>query len=134
MGFKYTDLAKATKVATVDVGDGEHVVQVTFRHAFITPALAADLATLGGAEGKKVDSLPSTERAAVVAAIARASEHIAQLVTHWDLEGDTEGEMFPLDAQVIATKLPIDFQMRVLGGCLSESRAGEAPAPAGKAG
>ena len=126
MGFKYKDLAKATKDATVEIGDDEgSVLHITFRHSFITPALAADIATLGAAEGRDMEKLPSTERAAVVTAIRAASAHIANLVTWWDLEDD-EGVMFPLDADDIATKLPIDFQMRVLGACLRESRAGEA--------
>lgn len=127
MGFKYKDLAKKTKRISVDLGDGD-VLQVEFRHHLITPALAADFATLGAAEGKKVDSLPSAERAAIVAAIRAASDHLAELVTWWDLDADDDS-MFPLNAAVMAAKLPIDFQMRVLGACLHESRAGEASAP-----
>lgn len=124
MGFSYLDLGKATKDATVTL-DGGQELRITYRHAYVTVALVADLMTLGSAEGQSVDGMAPADQAAVIEAIKRTPAHLATLVTHWDLE-ISKGKMFPLDAGEIAAKLPLPFQMQVLGACVHESRAGEA--------
>lgn len=124
MGFSYLDLGKATKDATVTL-DGGQELHITYRHAYVTVALVADLMTLGRADGQDMDGLAATEQTAVLDAIKRTPAHLATLVTKWDLE-ISKGKMFPLDAEEIAAKLPLPFQMQVLGACVRETRAGEA--------
>ena len=124
MGFRYTDLNQQTKDASVTL-DGGETLHITYRHAYVTVALVADLMTLGNADGKAMDGLPASEQLAVLEAIKRTPQHIVTLVTKWDVTLDDD-VMFPLDAGEIAAKLPLTFQMQVLGACVRESRAGEA--------
>ncbi len=115
MGFKYKDLAKKTKRATLDLGDGD-TIAFEFRTGMVTPRFLADIQTLDDVEHLTPD---------VVLAI---SEHVARLLTTWDVEDD-DGSMFPLDPTRLAADIAAQVQLAILFTCIAEMKPGEATAP-----
>lgn len=130
MGFSYKDLAKKTKKAHLDLDDGDRI-NFAFRHQLITPRLVADLSAL---DGMREDS-----PAEVSAKLLGVSEHVARLLTEWDVTEADGTTMFPLVADRLAEDIPLEIQMRLLMACVNEmqgngssqgNNAGEAPAAA----
>jgi len=128
MPIKFSDLARDTKAATLDVGGGD-TIAFRFRHGLITPRLMHDFLAL---DVSRLEQATVDEQEAAMMAI---SAHLARLVTEWDVL-DSDGSMFPLDAARLAADIPLLVQVRMLQTCLagmSEASAGEAAAPGASA-
>lgn len=125
MPIKFSDLAKATKSATLDVGDGD-TISFRFRHGLVTARLLHDLLSLDEAY------MQAASPAQVDESIMGICEQVARLVAEWDLLDADGVSMFPLDAQRLAADIPISLQARILRVCMAEmTTQGEASAPEG---
>lgn len=126
MPLRFTDLARDTKSATLELGGGESIC-FRFRHGLITPRLMHDFLAL---DASRLEHATVDEQEASMMAI---SGHLARLLTEWDVL-DSDGSMFPLTADRLAADIPLLVQVRLLQTCLAEmSSTGEAAAPVASA-
>jgi hypothetical protein len=121
MPLRFSDLARGTKAAVLDLGDGD-VIRFRFRHGLITPRLMHDFLAL---DESHIQRATADEQEATMMAI---SAHLARLMTEWDVLDADGTSMFPLDADRLASDIPLLVQVRLLRTCLAEMAPGEAPA------
>jgi hypothetical protein len=123
MPIKFSDLAKATKSATIEVGEEGDTITFRFRHGLITPRFVQDLLALD--EGR----LKGATAGEAAAAVQAVSEQLAHVVAEWDVTEADGATMFPLDPARLAAEIPLDVQVQMLFTILSEMRPGEVTAP-----
>src|SRR5260221_6813873 len=121
--MKFSDLAKATKPATISVGDEGDTISFRFRHGLITPRFVQDLLAL---DESRLKGATAGEAAAAVQAV---SSQVAHVVSEWDVTEADGKTMFPLDPARLAADIPISVQVQMLFTILAEMRPGEVNAP-----
>ena len=120
MPIRFSDLARETKGASVDVGGGD-AIHFEFRHHLITPQFMHTLYAL--------EAVEQASAAQQQAAIRAVSEQVARLVTEWDVLDEDDVSMYPLTVERLAD-FPLIIQLRILNQCVAEMQpAGEASAP-----
>lgn len=121
MPFKFTDLAKKTKSATLDLGDGD-VIQFEFRPALITPQFIHALSAL---DASRMQTATADQADATIQSV---SDQVARIVASWDVQED-DGSPFPLDPARLKADIPIQAQVAILMACMQAMQPGEATAP-----
>ena len=121
MPLRFSDLARDTKAAVLDLGHGDEI-RFRFRHGLITPRLMHDFLALDESHIKR--ATVDEQEASMMA----VSAHLARLLTEWDVLDADGVSMFPLTAERLAADIPLLVQVQLLRCCLAEMAPGEARA------
>ena len=119
MPIRFSDLARDTKGASIDVGGGD-AIHFEFRHNLITPAYMHTLYALQAMD----DASPAEQEAAIRA----VCEQVARLVVEWDVLDEDDVSMYPLTVARLLD-FPLVLLLRILNQCVAEMQPGEASAP-----
>lgn len=121
MPMRFTDLARDTMAATLDVSGA--VIHFRFRPGLITPRFMHDFLQLDESRMKGATAAEQQETLFAV------SEQVARIVAEWDLTEVDDVTMFPLTVERLAADIPLFVQIQMLQTCLAEMQPGEASAP-----